>query len=101
MISATSKAILKIKEFTQQGKVMRLKINSGGCNGFEYQILLGDAQADDIVYSCEDVVIHTDKISNSLLPKLEIDYEETLGFTGFKFNNPNATSKCGCGRSFS
>jgi len=102
MIELTSNATQKIKEFAESepGKFFRVKLNSGGCSGFEYIVNFSEQLPDDVVYVIGDISVIIDSLSNSMLPNLRIDYVDTLAYSGFKFDNPSATSKCGCGQSF-
>lgn len=84
-----------------QGKVLRVAVEGGGCSGFQYEIDLDDAKADDLVLegSGERVVI--DSVSLPFLAAATIDFTEELIGARFVIDNPNATSSCGCGTSFS
>lgn len=102
MFELTSNAIQKIREFavSEPGKVFRVKLNSGGCSGFEYSVSFSEKVDDDVCQEIDGLMIVIDPLSHSLLPNLKIDYVETLAFSGFKFDNPDAINKCGCGLSF-
>jgi iron-sulfur cluster assembly accessory protein len=102
MLEITANASQKIKEFSvlEPGKFFRLKLDSGGCSGFQYEVRFTEKVDDDVCYTQDGVTILIDPLSNSLLPNLRIDYVDTLAFSGFKFDNPDAISKCGCGLSF-
>jgi iron-sulfur cluster assembly protein len=81
---------------------VRLSVKSGGCADFYYTLELDDAiTADDHVQPCDGlrVVIRTDSLP--YVNGLKIDYTEDLMGGGFRFDNPNAVSNCGCGNSFS
>jgi iron-sulfur cluster assembly accessory protein len=99
----TTNAIKKIKEFSiaEPGKVFRLRLISGGCNGFEYSVGFSEQEPTDMKYCIDDAVVIIDPLSDSMLAKIKVDYVESLAFSGFKFDNPDAISKCGCGQSFS
>lgn len=80
----------------------RLGVKSGGCADLYYTMELDEAidGADQIV-DCEGIRVAIDSESWPYLNGLTIDYTEDLMGGGFRFNNPNATSNCGCGNSFS
>jgi iron-sulfur cluster assembly accessory protein len=81
---------------------VRLSVNGGGCSGFQYEFGL-DTQKndDDIVIVRDGAAILIDPISLEFLGGAEIDFTDDLIGAAFKVNNPNATSSCGCGTSFS
>jgi iron-sulfur cluster insertion protein len=85
------------------GKFLRITVMPGGCNGFEYNLKLDDSPLeDDEVFSpTPSVRVHVDGISLDLLKGSELDYEAELIGSAFKLKNPNATTSCGCGNSFS
>ena len=78
---------------------LRITVSGGGCSGFKYDMTFDDQIADhDLVF--EDCVV-TDEMSLSLLSGATIDYVTSLMGENFKITNPNASSGCGCGESFS
>ncbi len=80
---------------------VRLGVKGGGCSGFSY-VLGFDIQKDkDEVYEIEGMRVFMEKSHAIYLLGMEIDWLEGLNNRGFTFNNPNATSTCGCGTSFS
>jgi len=86
---------------------LRLGIKGGGCSGFSYVIEFhdGDPRAKDRVfdYTAEDgtpVRVVVDPKSLVYLAGMELDWQQTLLQQGFKFNNPNEKTSCGCGHSF-
>lgn len=85
------------------GGCLRITVQPGGCNGFEYQLNL-DTQinSDDVVVNpTEHVKVIIDETSLELIFGAELDYETDLIGSAFKIKNPKATSACGCGNSFS
>jgi iron-sulfur cluster assembly accessory protein len=84
---------------------LRVAVDGGGCSGFQYDISLDDPAEDDLVLAgagdtaSERVVI--DAVSLPFLENAVIDYTEELIGARFVIENPNATSSCGCGTSFS
>jgi len=99
----TARAFERLAEIgaSEQGKALRVAVEGGGCSGFQYEIELDDIKDDDLVleHSGEKVVI--DSVSLPFLTDAEIDFSEELIGARFVINNPNATSSCGCGTSFS
>ena len=99
----TERAFARLHEIgaSAQGKALRVAIEGGGCSGFQYEIKLDDPSDDDLVLegSGERVVI--DEISLPFLTDAVIDFTEELIGARFTIENPNATSSCGCGTSFS
>ena len=93
--------ILKNKENTPD-LMLRITVNGGGCQGFEYAFT-PDIQHnnDDVVFEKNGAKIITDEVSLPYLEGAEIDYVDELIGAHFKINNPNASSSCGCGTSFS
>lgn len=82
--------------------MLRVAVSGGGCSGFQYGFSLEDTIADDdLTFEHGDVTIVVDETSLGLLEGSEVDYKEDLGGAFFQIANPNATSSCGCGSSFS
>lgn len=108
LVKVLPRAIEKIKNVKNSGqnqhKFLRVGISGGGCNGFQYLFNLDDKlNQDDLILYQEgkEIMVVTDKISEEFLKNGEIDFVEDLGGSEFKINNPNASSSCGCGASFS
>lgn len=89
----------------KQGKPsprLRVAVDGGGCAGFQYRFALADApEADDIEVLTDGVGLLVDSVSLPFLEGAVVDYVENLGGAAFKVTNPNASSSCGCGTSFS
>ena len=105
VVTLTSKAALKVKEFMKQEKKenfgLRVLVVPGGCAGYQYSLEFEEkAKAEDVVQEQHGVKLFIDKESAGLLVGTEIDFVENLHQVGFKINNPNAQSTCGCGNSF-
>jgi iron-sulfur cluster insertion protein len=80
----------------------RVFVVGGGCSGFQYGFKLENRpEADDIVLDTHGVKVLVDPISMQYLSGATVDFSETLQGSVFKIDNPIATSKCGCGSSFS
>ena len=73
----------------------------GGCSGFQYDIRLDDPAADDLVLESDGQKVVVDSVSLPFLADAVIDFTEELIGARFTIANPNATSSCGCGTSFS
>jgi iron-sulfur cluster assembly accessory protein len=101
----TERAVARIAEIVGAagaGKALRVAVLAGGCSGFQYRFELDDApQADDLVIEREGARVLVDPVSLDLLAGAELDYTDELMGSHFAVRNPNATSACGCGTSFS
>ena len=105
-ISLTANAVAKVKEImAQQNPVpagLRVGVVGGGCSGFSYSMSFENAPGVlDKVYTFEDLKVYVDATSAMYLNGCVVDFVETLEASGFKFENPNVKSTCGCGSSFS
>ena len=105
-VSLTPTAIGKVKEImSQQSPVpagLRIGVVGGGCSGFSYSMSFENAPGMmDKVYNFDDLKVFVDATSVMYLNGCVVDYIETLEAAGFKFENPNVKSTCGCGSSFS
>jgi iron-sulfur cluster insertion protein len=100
-IQVSDNAASKIKELANDQK-LRISVNGGGCSGFKYQYdFVEVSNSDDIILEKEGATVLIDSISAEFLKDAVIDYVETLGSAEFLIKNPNSTSRCGCGNSFS
>ena len=84
-----------------QGMGLRVSVEGGGCSGFQYDIKLDQACADDLVLEGKGERVIVDLVSLPFLQNATIDFEEEIIGARFVINNPNASSSCGCGVSFS
>jgi iron-sulfur cluster assembly accessory protein len=81
---------------------LRIAVNGGGCSGFQYAFDIVPARAaDDTVIEKDGVSVLVDPVSLDFLRGARIDFVDDLIGQSFKIDNPNATSSCGCGTSFS
>lgn len=81
---------------------LRVAVLAGGCSGFQYKFELdADIRADDLVVERAGARVLVDPASMDLLAGSELDYSDALMGAHFTIRNPNATSACGCGTSFS
>lgn len=85
----------------EDGKAPRVAVEGGGCSGFQYDIRLDDPEAEDMVLEGKGQRVVVDPVSLPFLSGAVIDFTEELIGARFVIENPNATSSCGCGTSFS
>ena len=105
-IELTTKAVEKVKEIlsSQDPKPqgLRVAVVGGGCSGFSYQMNFEtESNGMDKVFEFDGLKVFVDQASLMYLNGTKIDYLETLEGSGFKFENPNVKTTCGCGSSFS
>lgn len=86
---------------TGEAKALRVAVEGGGCSGFQYDIRLDEPAQDDLVLEKDGQRVVIDSVSLPFLENAEIDFAEELIGARFVINNPNASSNCGCGISFS
>jgi iron-sulfur cluster assembly accessory protein len=97
-----AKRIAEILMSESRPMMLRLAVTGGGCSGFQYNFALDDARLDeDLVIEKDGAVVLIDPVSLDFLKGAEIDFVDDLIGASFKVKNPNATSSCGCGTSFS
>ena len=100
--AAASKVKAMIDDEGNPQLKLRIYVSGGGCSGFEYGFAFDEnANDDDMRIDKGGVTLLVDAVSFQYLVGAEIDYEEGLEGSRFKIRNPNATSTCGCGSSFS
>ncbi len=104
-INFTANAIAKVKEImAQQSPVpagLRVGVVGGGCSGFSYSMSFENgAGMMDKTFDFDGLKVYVDATSLMYLKGVSVDYLETLEGAGFKFDNPNVKSTCGCGSSF-
>ncbi|KAB2927104.1 MAG: iron-sulfur cluster insertion protein ErpA [Dechloromonas sp.] len=102
----TDSAAAKVKELIDEegnpGLKLRVFVTGGGCSGFQYGFTFDeDVNEDDTTLEKGGVTLLIDPMSYQYLVGAEIDYSEGLEGSQFVIRNPNATSTCGCGSSFS
>jgi iron-sulfur cluster assembly accessory protein len=104
-LNFTGPAIAKVKEImAQQNPVpagLRVGVVGGGCSGFSYSMSFENgAGMMDKTFDFDGLKVFVDATSIMYLKGVSVDYIETLEAAGFKFDNPNVKSTCGCGSSF-
>ncbi len=105
MIQMTDTAIEKVRTIldTQEPKPagLRISVVGGGCSGFSYSMAFENTQSMlDKTYDFEGLKVFIDQASLLYLDNVQVDYVESMEGSGFKFENPNVKSTCGCGSSF-
>lgn len=107
MITLTDSAASKVKDLLEEEAeetlALRVAVRPGGCSGYSYEMFFDGDIADDDVSATygEGVRVVVDPSSAQLLSGATLDYKDGLQQAGFSIDNPNATSTCGCGESFS
>jgi len=103
-ISVTPKAAVQIRKAIVKrggGVGLRVAVKTSGCSGYAYALEFADAAADDdLSFESEGVQLLVDSRSLPLIDGTQLDWVREGLNEGFKFNNPNAASNCGCGESF-
>ena len=104
-VSLTANAIAKVKEIMAQQNPLpaglRVGVVGGGCSGFSYSMSFeNNPGMMDKIFEMEGLKVFVDATSVMYLNGCRVDYVETLEGAGFKFENPNVKSTCGCGSSF-
>ena len=104
LISLTPLAAAKVKELlAEEGDetlVLRVAIQGGGCSGFQYGLGFDSVAEGDLQLELEGVPVVVDPFSAPYLRGTTIDFLNSIQESGFKIDNPNAVSSCGCGHSF-
>lgn len=106
LLNVTGNAVNKVRELVEdEGNSdlkLRVYVTGGGCSGFQYGFTFDDSVAeDDSVVEVEGVGVVIDALSYPFLTGATVDYEQGLAGSRFVVTNPNASSTCGCGASFS
>ena len=106
LVELTPRAAEKIRELQAtepvgEAEVLRVAIQGGGCSGFQYGLGFDAGAAEgDVELSLEGIPVVVDPYSAPYLRGTTIDFLNTITESGFKIDNPNAVSSCGCGHSF-
>ena len=105
-INLTASAVAKVRQLVAEEEnddlKLRVFITGGGCSGFQYGFTFDELAAeDDTAIEADGVTLLVDPMSFQYLVGSEVDYTEGLEGSRFVINNPNATTTCGCGSSFS
>jgi iron-sulfur cluster insertion protein len=100
----TERAFARLAEIAEEAGgpcALRVAVEGGGCSGFQYDIKLDAPAADDLVLEKDGLKVLIDSVSLPFLADAVIDFSDDLIGARFVIDNPNATSSCGCGTSFS
>ena len=105
-VSFTPSAIAEIKRLTaepgfEEGKLLRVGVKGGGCSGMTYVLDFEVKTDKDESFDIEGIHCIIDRSHSLYLAGMEVDWQGGLNSRGFTFKNPNASSTCGCGTSFS
>ncbi|MBZ0230802.1 MAG: iron-sulfur cluster insertion protein ErpA [Deltaproteobacteria bacterium] len=105
LVTLTPVAATKVNEIREAEAIeaemgLRLRVVGGGCAGFSYDLYFDTPTEVDQQFEVEGVKVVVDEMSLMYLVGTQIDYVEGLQGAGFKFQNPNVKSTCGCGSSF-
>ncbi len=105
LVRLTEPAVAKVAALMERetdARFLRVGISGGGCNGLSYRMrFVAEAKKGDILVRFGAVSVLVDSKSALYLKGTQLDYSKALISGGFKFSNPNATSSCSCGESFS
>jgi iron-sulfur cluster assembly protein len=105
LISATDGALTELKRLMERESPeidgVRLGVKGGGCSGLSYVLEFGKQREGDNIVERDGIRFLMDRKSAIYLKGIVLDYKEGLNGKGFVFSNPNASSTCGCGESFS
>ncbi len=100
----TPTAIAELKRITAayaEGELLRVGVKGGGCSGMTYVLEQDRWQENDITFDVEGMTVVMNKAHELYLAGMTVEFEGGLNSRGFTFKNPNASSTCGCGTSFS
>lgn len=99
--NATARIKRLLEEKNLQGYGLRVFVGGGGCSGLQYGMAFeNEEQEGDFVMDFDGVKVMVDSMSSQYLMGAQVDYVDNLMGGGFKIDNPNAISSCGCGHSF-
>ena len=104
IVSATEGALKELKRLMEseaEADGVRLGVKGGGCSGLSYVLEFSQQREGDNIVEQDGIRFYMDRKSTIYLKGIVLDYKEGLEGKGFVFTNPNATSTCGCGESFS
>jgi iron-sulfur cluster assembly accessory protein len=104
-VTVSARAARRIAEILKNepaAAMLRVAVTGGGCSGFQYNFAIDDTRMDDdLVVERDGATVLIDSVSLDFLKGAEIDFVDDLIGQSFQIKNPNATSSCGCGTSFS
>ena len=105
ILTLTPAAVQAVRDLMEkrelEGYALRVFVAGGGCSGLQYGMALeGNIREQDLTCDFDDVKVVVDEVSIEYLRGATVDYIESVMGSGFKIDNPNAISSCGCGSSF-
>lgn len=105
-VTLTEGAVAELKKLIDQQEIgddfgLRLGVEGGGCSGMSYILGFDQKKDGDNEYTISGIRVFMNKTHGLYLAGMEVDFKSGLEARGFTFTNPNATSTCGCGSSFS
>ena len=105
-VTFSEKAISEVKAIRENDQIpldqkLRVGVKGGGCSGMTYVLAFDEVGEHDDHFTLGGVEMVMDKRHSIYLESMHIDFQDGLNARGFTFNNPNASSTCGCGTSFS
>ena len=108
LVTVTEAALAQVKKLLAEEQAtkpevtgLRLAVTGGGCSGFSYKLEFDASRENDYLVPVDGINVYVDPKSAIYLKGIQLDYQGGLEGKGFVFQNPNATSTCGCGESFS
>lgn len=104
-VKLTPSAVAEVKRLMNEpdfveGQFLRVGVKGGGCSGLSYVLGFDVREADDELHDIEGIPVLMKTAHGIYLFGIEVDFQSGLNARGFVFNNPNASSTCGCGTSF-
>lgn len=104
-VSLTQGAVNEVKKLMaepgfESGQYLRVGVKGGGCSGLSYVLGFDKQEDDDDLFEIEGIPVVMKKAHGIYLMGMQVDFQDGLNARGFVFNNPNASSTCGCGTSF-
>ncbi len=105
ILNVTASAVSKVRELIEdegnEDLKFRVYVTGGGCSGFQYGFTFDEATSDeDEIVTVDGIAVVVDSLSYPFLTGATVDYEQGLAGSRFVVSNPNASSTCGCGASF-
>jgi iron-sulfur cluster assembly protein len=104
-VSFTAGALNEVRRLMAEAgfdtsKKLRVGVKGGGCSGLSYVLGFDEKEAGDEEYSVEGIPVILNPSHQIYLYGMQVDWQDGLNSRGFTFNNPNASTTCGCGSSF-
>jgi iron-sulfur cluster assembly accessory protein len=104
VVVLTKSAAEEIRSLLQKpendGKMLRVYVEEGGCSGMQYSMVFDERRENDLSVEEHGVAVIVDPFSAKYIHGATVDFSDSLTSGGFKISNPNARQSCGCGKSF-